>query len=161
MHDLASVAPAFVHVAHTIVWCAAATVDHLGRPRSRVFHPLWEWNGVSLVGWVATSPTPVKLANLKQHPHVSCTYWNETHDTCTAECNAEVLYDAPTRVEVWNKFKTAPPPVGYDPAVIPFWNEPTDESFLVLRLDPWRLRVKPGTRMLGGYGEVLNWRRGD
>jgi hypothetical protein len=159
MHELAVVAPSFVHIAHSIVWCATATVDRFGRPRSRIFHPLWEWDGANLVGWVATSPTPVKLDNLKEHPYVSCSYWTETHETCTAECDAEVLYDDATRADIWNKFKTAPPPLGYDPAVIPFWNEPTDDSFIVLRLKPWRLRVQPGTVMLQGVGDVLNWRR--
>jgi hypothetical protein len=159
MHDLSAVAPSFVHIANSIVWCAAATVDRFGRPRSRILHPLWEWDGAALVGWIATSPTPVKIDNLKEHPYMSCSYWAETQDTCTAECQAQVLYDNETRVEVWNKFKTAPPPVGYDPAVIPLWNAPSDDNFVVVRLDPWRLRVRPGTITLQGTGDILNWRR--
>ena len=45
MTDLATVAPAFVTMAHRIVWASAATVDSQGRPRSRVLHPFWEWDG--------------------------------------------------------------------------------------------------------------------
>ena len=39
MADLASVAPAFVEMAHRIVWASVATVDLQGRPRSRVLNP--------------------------------------------------------------------------------------------------------------------------
>jgi len=37
---LIDVAPAFVRMAHEIVWCSAATVDRSGRPRSRVLPDL-------------------------------------------------------------------------------------------------------------------------
>jgi hypothetical protein len=40
MPDLATVAPAFVEMAHRIVWATVGTVDPAGRPRSRVLHPL-------------------------------------------------------------------------------------------------------------------------
>ena len=62
---------------------------------------------------------------------------------------------------VWNKFMDAPPPVGYDPAIIPAWTSPTADTFAVLRLEPWRLRVFPGTVLLTGgeVGEVLVWQR--
>ena len=36
---------------------------------------------------------------------------------------------------------------------------PTDEAFAALRLDPWRLRVFPGTVLMGQGGDVLTWRR--
>lgn len=36
MNELSQVAPAFVEMAHHIVWCGAATVDVKGRPRSRI-----------------------------------------------------------------------------------------------------------------------------
>lgn len=45
MADLATIAPAFVDMAHTIVGANVATVDPDGRPRSRVLHPLWTWDG--------------------------------------------------------------------------------------------------------------------
>jgi hypothetical protein len=48
MHDLALVAPAFVEMAHRIVWASAATVDKHGRPRSRILHPIWQWDGARL-----------------------------------------------------------------------------------------------------------------
>jgi hypothetical protein len=60
---------------------------------------------------------------------------------------------------VWDLLANGPEPVGYDPAIVPVWTEPTAPTFSALRLDPWRLRVFPGTMLLGGEGEVLDWRR--
>lgn len=158
MNDLATVAPAFVEMAHRIVWCTVATVDDQGRPRSRILHPLWEWDGTSLVGWIATGPTPVKRANLAHSPYVSANYWASDHDTCTAECLATWQLDDETRTAMWDRFKNAPAPVGYDPAIIPDWADgPLSPAFGVLRLEPWRLRVFPGSVLLGGGGEVLTW----
>jgi hypothetical protein len=156
---LEEVAPAFIEMAHGIVYAILATVDRHGRPRSRVVHPFWTWDGTSMTGWVATSPTPVKRDNLKRNPYVSVTYWSLTHDACTAECRCAWIYDNETRMDVWDLFKNAPPPVGYDPSIVPIWSDgPTGESFAALRLTPWRLRVFPGTVLLGQGGQVLNWR---
>ena len=47
MDSLEVTAPAFVEMAHRIVWATVATVDERGRPRSRVLHPIWEWDGTS------------------------------------------------------------------------------------------------------------------
>jgi len=157
MTDLAEIAPAFVELAHRIVWSSVATVDGEGRPRSRVLHPIWEWDGGALTGWIGTSPTPVKRAHLTASPYVSCNYWSPSQDTCTAECQAEWRFDDETRTRIWNLFKTAPEPVGYDPGIIPEWDGPTGSAFAVLRLEPWRLRVMPGTVLLAGTGKVLTW----
>jgi len=124
MNSLAETAPAFVDMAHRIVWCGVATVDQRGRPRSRVLHPIWQWDGESLHGWIATGPTPQKLAHLEQSPFVSCTYWAESQDTCTADCTATWYVDDDTRTMVWDLFKNGPAPVGYDPAMIPRLDRP-------------------------------------
>ena len=47
---LINTAPAFVEMAHRIMWCSAATIDPHGRPRSRILHPIWQWDGCDLVG---------------------------------------------------------------------------------------------------------------
>lgn len=157
MHTLEETAPAFVEMAHRIVWCTAATVDEEGRPRSRILHPLWQWDGTTLVGWIATGPTLLKRAHLGAHPFVSCNYWAPSHDTCVAECRAEWRLDDETRTWLWNAFKEAPAPVGYDPAIVPQWDAPTSDTFAALRLEPWRIRVFPGSVLLGQGGEVLSW----
>jgi hypothetical protein len=159
MAELEDLAPAFVEMAHRIVWASVATVDHHGRPRSRILHPIWRWDGTNLVGWIATGPTPLKRAHLAHSPYVSVNYWTDNHDTCNAECKAEWHLDDETRRMVWNLFLDAPPPLGYDPAIIPAWTSPTADTFAALRLEPWRLRVMPGVFMLtgGSEGEVGVW----
>jgi hypothetical protein len=157
MHTLHEVAPAFVQMAHQIVWCSAATVDAQGRPRSRILHPIWQWNGEQLIGWIATGPTPTKRAHLAAHPYMSLNYWAPNHDTCVAECRAAWAFDNATRTMVWDLFRNAPAPVGYDPRMIPAWTTPTADAFAVLRLDPWRLRVFPGSVMMGQGGTVYTW----
>jgi hypothetical protein len=161
MWELGEVATEFVELAHSIAWCSAATVDRKGRPRSRILHPLWEWDGASLVGWVAAHPTALMCAHLNNNPYMSCTYWTETQNTCTAECDAELHFDDETRVAVWNKFKEEPPPVGYDPGIVTRWTAPTSDTFAVIRLDPWRLRVYPATSFMAAdpCKDVRVWTR--
>ena len=157
MNTLQETAPAFVEMAHKIVWASVATVDADGRPRSRVLHPIWQWDGEQLVGWVATGPTPTKRAHLEHSPFASCNYWEVSQDTCVAECRASWAFDDETRTWLWNLFKETPMPLGYDPAIIPAWDSPTSESFAALRLDPWRLRVFPGSVLMGQGGDVFTW----
>lgn len=161
MADLPNVAQAFIEMAHRIVWCNAATVDAHGRPRSRILHPIWQWDGTELVGWIATSPTPAKRAHLAAHPYISLNYWAPSHDTCVAECRASWAFDDATRIMVWNLFRDGPAPVGYDPAIVPSWGSPTAPAFAALRLEPWQLRVFPGTVLLNQGGTVLSWKAPD
>ncbi|MGF1470202.1 MAG: pyridoxamine 5'-phosphate oxidase family protein [Rubrobacteraceae bacterium] len=158
MNDLTETAPAFVEMAHRIVWCSAATVDTRGRPRSRILHPIWQWDGDQLVGWVGTGPTPVKRAHVDATPYMSLSYWAPTHDTCVADCRVSWAFDDETRTMVWDLFAGAPEPVGYDPTIIPGWDSPVSEAFAALRLEPWRLRVFPGSLVMGQGGEILDWR---
>ena len=158
MPSLEQIAPAFIEMAHSIVWASVATVDANGRPRSRVLHPIWEWDGTDLLGWIATVPSPVKKAHLAVHPQMSLNYWAPTHDTCSAECLVEWYLDDETRSAVWDKFANAPSPVGYDPRIIPQWMDgPTSDDFAALRLMPYRLRVMAGAVMTKGEGAPLTW----
>ena len=157
MADLATVAPAFVEMAHRIVWATAATVDPDNKPRTRILHPLWEWDGANLTGWIATGPTPIKKADLDHVPFVSLNYWAPNHDTCRADCLATWHFDDDTRTTVWNAFKDAPAPVGYDPSIVSVWDSPTSASFAALHLAPVFVRVFPGTMLLAGQGEVHTW----
>ena len=130
MNELSDVAPAFVEMAHRIVWASAATVDRKQRPRSRILHPYWEWSDGALVGWVATGPTPVKAAGLANSPYLSVTYWHPSHDTCTAECHTTWLDGQGEKERIWQMFVDAPAPVGYDPAIVPAWKDgPTSPAF--------------------------------
>ncbi|MDT5095016.1 MAG: hypothetical protein QOH60_4379 [Mycobacterium sp.] len=158
MTPLDQIAPAFIDMAHSIVWASVATVDGDGRPRSRILHPIWQWDGTDVFGWIATAPTPIKRSHLGENPYVSVNYWTTTHDTCSADCLVEWYFDDETRTAVWDMFLHGPPPVRYDPAIIPVWRDgPTCDAFAALRLTPYRLRVMPGSAMLTGQGETLNW----
>jgi len=120
-------------------------------------HPIWEWQGGELVGWIGTGPPPSKRAHLEASPFLSLNYWDPGQDTCVAECRAEWRFDDETRTTVWEAYKSAPPPLGYDPAIIPVWDFPTSDSFAVLRLEPWRLRVFPRAALAGQPAEILVW----
>lgn len=159
MGQLSEVAPKFVAMAHQIVWCSVATVDPLGRPRSRILHPIWEWDGEQLVGLIATVKTPIKLADLKQSAHVSCNYWTPAQDTCVAECEASWIEDSAGKHHVWNALTSAPEPVGYNPAMIPGWDNADSPGFDALRLIPHRLRVMPGESLMNGTYAADSWRR--
>ena len=101
---------------------------------------------------------PTQTCAPRAHTIVSVNYWSPEQDTCTAECRTTWGFDDETRQRVWQLFKDGPEPVGYDPAIVPAWKDgPTSVAFAALRLAPWRLRVMPGTAMLGGGGEVLTW----
>jgi len=158
MATLDIIAPAFVEMAHRIVWCVAATTDPRGRPRTRVLHPIWEWDGAELTGWIATSPLSPKAHDLTAMPRVSLTYWHPSQDTCTADCSAEWQTSDEARAEGWRRFAEGPEPVGYDPSGIPPWTDPTALAFGILRVVPDRLRVMPGSLMATGQGQVLLWR---
>ena len=56
---------------HRIVWCSVATVDAGQRPRSRILHPIWEWDDDRLIGWIGTGPTATKREHLDTSPYVS------------------------------------------------------------------------------------------
>jgi len=159
MNDLTEAAPAFVEMAHRIVWATVATVDAHGRPRSRILHPIWQWDEERLVGWVATTPTPLKRSHLKASSYMSVNYWSPTHDTCLAECAANWAFDDETRTMVWNLFLNTPEPLGYNPRIIPAWENPTCDAFAAIRLDPWRLRVLPGSVLIAKVGKVLTWQQ--
>jgi hypothetical protein len=157
MDPLSDVAPAFVAMAHRIVWCTAGTTRANGRPRTRILHPIWEWDGDSLAGWIATSPLSPKAKDLVAVPAISLTYWSPSQDTCTAECDA-VFEDTPEQRRAgWDRFANGPEPVGYDPQNIPMWTSPEAEAFGLLRLTPRRLRVMDGTMMTAGSGRLFTW----
>jgi hypothetical protein len=129
----------FIERAHRIVWCTVATVGPDHRPRSRILHPIWELYD-ELTGWIVTRATPLKVRHLAHAPYVSCSYWDPGHEVAVADCEAEWVRDVATRQRVWELYRDAPPPLGYD-----FWSVfpdgPSGESPSLLRLTPYRLRL--------------------
>jgi hypothetical protein len=159
MTALSTIAPAFVDIAHRIVWCTVATVDTAGRPRTRVLHPLWEWDGSDLTGWIVTDPTGLKARHLARTPTVALSYWDAVHDVASAVCDVRWRLAEEDRVAGWARFADAPPPVGYDPAVIPGWESPSSPTFGILELRARRLDVMPGTVLTQGAGHPISWSR--
>ena len=107
---------------------------------------------------IATAPQSPKARDIASRGEVSLTYWDATHDTCTADCAASFETDVDARRATWDRFANGPAPVGYDPAIIPGWTSAEAETFGSLRLEPARLRVMPGSLMMAGQGELLTWR---
>ena len=144
----------FIERAHRIVWCSVATVGPDNRPRSRILHPIWELNS-TLTGWIVTRATPVKVRHLAGSPYVSCSYWEPGHEVAVADCAAEWVTDVATRQRVWELYRDAPAPLGYD-----FWSVfpdgPAGESPSLLRLTPYRLRLAD-VETLSGRKEVSAW----
>lgn len=161
MSDLPSIAPPFVDIAHRIVWASVATVDTAGRPRTRVMHPYWEWDGTTLTGYVATWPTPIKIAHLGKTPYASVSYREEGYgDVAIAECGARLVNDDDIRTKVWDFFRANPEPLGYDPGGIgvPGWDKPTSDAFAVLEFQPWRLTVLAKDQLMTkGPAGAITW----
>ena len=162
MTSLQSIAPAFVTMAHSINTAAVATMDTSGKPRIRMLHPVWEWDGTELVDWIATVPTPLKRAHIAAQPHVSVNYWTPSQDTCSADCAVQWVFEDEARIAVWDKIKNTPAPVGYDPGQEPEWKDkgPTSENFAAWKLTPYRLRYLANALPIDGERDVRTWRAG-
>ena len=39
-------------------------------PNTRILHPIWEWDGEALTGWIATSPLSPKAKDLAERPAI-------------------------------------------------------------------------------------------
>ena len=140
----------FMERVRRIAWCGVTTVDRAGRPRTRILHPIWEGS----TGWIATGRQSHKAKHLAQNDHVSLCYWDPQHEQVYADCRAEWVDDLETRRRIWELYKSTPPPLGYDPAII--WPAPDHESFGLLRLTPWRVELS-GLSDLTGQSEPLVW----
>lgn len=131
--DFSKIQDEFIQRVHTMVWCNAATVDGKGRPRSRILHPIWE----GATGWIGTHRHSHKSRHLDHNPYVSLAYVADINKPVYADCVAEWVDDLSVKQRVWNLFKTAPPPLGYDPEST--FISPDHENFGLLKLTPWRI----------------------
>ena len=125
----------FVERVHRIVWCTAATVDRQGRPRSRILHPIWE----GATGWVGTHRHSFKSKHLAHNPFMSLSYVESAMNPIHVDCKTEWVDDRDQKERVWNLFKNAPEPLGFDPAST--FGSVHDDDFGVLKLTPWRIAL--------------------
>lgn len=133
--DFSEIETEFIKRAHTAVWCSAATLDTKNRLRSRVLHPIWEGS----TGWVATGRHSLKATHLAHNPHMSLAYLADPIKPVYADCTAEWQDDLATKQRVWDLFRSAPPPLGYDPKL--FFGSVESPGFGVLKLTPWRIEL--------------------
>lgn len=125
----------FIERVFRVVWCSAATIDTHNRPRSRVLHPIWEGK----TGWIATNRHSLKEKHLARNAAMSLAYVTEPLKPVYVECIAEWADDIETKQRIWDLFKNAAAPMGYDPAII--WSSPEDPKLGILKLTPWRIEV--------------------
>jgi general stress protein 26 len=123
----------FIARVHTMVFASVATVDEQQRPRSRILHPYWEGS----TGWIATHRNSFKARHLALNPHVSLAYIADVTKPVYIEATTEWIDDLDVKAHVWELFKSAPPPLGYDPA-LDFISIDHD-NFGLLKLTPWRI----------------------
>ncbi len=127
--------------------------------QTRILHPFWEWDGAALTGWILTSPNSPKARHLADNPRVSLTYWDATHDTCSADCATVWELSPEERRAGWDRFaqrsarRSATTRRSSRSGPIP-----TRRSSACCGSSPSWLRVMPGSVMLQGQGEVLTWR---
>ncbi len=129
-----------------------------GEPVTRILHPIWEWDGDTLRGWIATSPLSPKAKHLERLPRLSLTYWRPNHDTCTVRCRTTWNDSEAGRQALWQRFSEAPAPLGYVPSIIPGWDSPSAPAFGALELEPTSISLLEGSKMMGGEGLLLDWR---
>jgi general stress protein 26 len=133
--DFGAIEEEFIQRAHSAVWAAVATVDRLGRPRSRVLHPIWQGQ----VGWIATRPQSHKAKHLARNPYVSLAYMKDPLNPVYVDCKAAWERDPAKKARIWDLFLTTPPPLGYDPRLA--FGSLDDPRFGVLKLTPWRIQL--------------------
>jgi len=132
-------------VADSVIWCVLATVGPDGTPRTRIVHPVWDWD--EGVGWIASRPTPLRRRHLAAQPSVSCAYWSIEHEAYL-DCRATWVPEAGKQA-VWDRCSTAPPPLGFDPGPM-FPGGASGDGFAPILLEPFRIRVGTAADMAAG-----------
>jgi general stress protein 26 len=144
----------FIQRVHTMVWCSAATIDSKGRPRSRILHPIWE----GATGWIGTHRNSHKSRHLENNPHLSLAYITDVMNPVYVDCTAEWIDDLVQKRRIWEMFRNAPPPLGYDPADT--FGSYDHEHFGLLKLTPWRIDLVSFPSESFDKGTKV-WRGGD
>ena len=139
MASFADIQEEFLRRVHSVVWCNLATTDRQDRPRSRILHPIWEVTATGPVGWIATRRHTLKAAHFTHNPYVSLAYIADVSNPVYVDCRVEWDEDLGQKQRIWNMYKEAAPPLGYDPA--PIFESPDHPNFGLLKLLPWRVEV--------------------
>lgn len=133
--DFKEMADEFKQRVEEMVWCSAATVDTIGRPRTRVLHPIWDGHD----GWIITYRDSAKVKHLAKKPNLSLAYIKNPMKPVYVDCTVEWLADMTEKQHVWDYFKNTPEPYGYNPELI--FGAIGGERVGILKLIPWRIEV--------------------
>lgn len=133
--NFSDIADEFKQRVEDMVWCSAATVDTVGRPRTRVLHPIWDGHQ----GWIITYRDSVKSKHLATKPNMSLAYIRNPMQPVYADCTVEWVENKVERQKVWDYFKSIPEPYGYNPE--PIFGAIDGERVGILKLTPWRIEV--------------------
>lgn len=133
--EFADIESEFIENVHKVVWCNVTTVDTENRPRSRVLHPIWE----GATGWIATGRHTLKTKHLEHNPYVSLAYIADPFKPIYIEAKAEWDDDMAQKERIWNLFKNAPQPLGYDLAM--FFKSVDNPEYGLLKLTPWQITL--------------------
>jgi len=136
----------FMRRAAQAVYCSMATVDHKGRPRSRILHPIWD----DSTGWAISWPESHKAKHLQLNPYVSLAYIFDRDKPAYADCRAEWIDEEAEKIRIWELHKSTPPPLGLDPE--PHYETIHHKYYGLLKFTPWRIELGN----LGG--EPIIWR---
>lgn len=137
----------FFDAVNQYVYCNLATVDSKNRPRSRIVHPVWE----GATGWIISWQATLKSKHIANNPHVSLAYFcHDMGHPIYIECTAKWETERDEMWRVWNYYKVAPQPMGFDPE--PHYGDIDHEHFGLLKLTPWRIELYT----LGG--ESIVWK---
>ena len=125
----------FIERVHKTVWCSVATLDTQNRLRSRILHPIWEGG----TGWVGGRRHSLKAKHIAHNPYVSLAYIADVAKPVYADCLSEWEDDLTVKQHVWDLFRSAPPPLGFDYGTI--FADATAPEFGLLKLTPWRIEM--------------------
>jgi general stress protein 26 len=125
----------FIDRVHASVWCSVATLDTKNRPRSRILHPIWEGK----TGWVGTRRYSLKAKHIEHNPYVSLAYISDVARPVYVDCKAAWEESLTNKKRVWDLFKSASPPLGFDFGTL--FENAEAPGFGVLKLTPWRVEL--------------------
>lgn len=138
-----------------VVWCSASTIDRKDRTRVRVVHPVWDGS----TGWITSQRDALKGKHLARNPHLSLCYLEVLEPWGTeqvyVDCTAEWADDLVVKERVWELFRSLPSPYGFDPGLM--WEGPSDPTFGLLKLTPWRIELGSLKPSEDGWKTVV-WR---
>ena len=125
----------FLERVQQAVYCNMATIDFENRPRSRIVHPVWEES----TGWIISWPATPKFKQIERNAHVSLAYIHDINKPVYVDGTAVWVTDRDEQWRVWHFYKTAPPPMGFDPE--PHFGTIDHMHFGLLKIIPWRIEL--------------------